>query len=78
MFGGNISIYTELCEDTRQEAFDLMVEQARELGASAIIGMHYDTSDIASGMAEVIAYGTAVVIEPVQVQEKETCQKEIS
>ncbi len=63
IFGGNISIYTELCEQARREAFELMVAHAREIGANAIIGMRYDANEIADGVAEVLAYGTAVVIE---------------
>ncbi len=61
--GGNISIYTELCEKTRKEAFELMIEHAEELGANAIIGMRYDANDVMQGVTEVLAYGTAVVIE---------------
>jgi len=63
LFGGNISIYTELCEHARSEAFDLMVKHAREMGANAIIGMRYDANDVMEGVTEVLAYGTAVVIE---------------
>ncbi len=63
VFGGNISIYTEMCEHARQEAFELMLEHARQLGANAVIGMRYDANDIADGVAEVLAYGTAVIIE---------------
>lgn len=63
LVGGNISIFTELCEQARQEAFDLMVQHADELGANAIIGMHYDATELAPGVSEVLAYGTAVVIE---------------
>jgi uncharacterized protein YbjQ (UPF0145 family) len=63
IFGGNISIYTELCEHARSEAFDLMVQHAREMGANAIIGMRYDANDVMEGVTEVLAYGTAVVIE---------------
>lgn len=62
-FGGNISIYTELCEQARQEAFDLMRRHGAEAGANAIIGMRYDANDVAPGVAEVLAYGTAVVVE---------------
>ncbi len=65
VFGGNISIYTELCEQARQEAFELMMKHAQEIGANAIIGMRYDANEIADGVAEVLAYGTAVVLEPV-------------
>jgi uncharacterized protein YbjQ (UPF0145 family) len=64
IFGGNISIYTELCEQARQEAFDLMLQHAQQIGANAVIGMRYDANEISDGVAEVLAYGTAVVIEP--------------
>jgi uncharacterized protein YbjQ (UPF0145 family) len=63
IFGGNISIYTELCEHARLEAFDLMVQHAQQMGANAIIGMRYDANDVMEGVTEVLAYGTAVVIE---------------
>ncbi|MDR3575325.1 MAG: YbjQ family protein [Anaerolineaceae bacterium] len=63
MFGGNITIYTELCERARGEAFDLMVQHAQAHGANAIIGMRYDANDVMDGITEVLAYGTAVVIE---------------
>ena len=62
--GGNISLYTEMCEAARKEAYNLMVQHAREMGANAIIGMRYDANEIGEGVAEVLAYGTAVVIEP--------------
>ncbi|MEZ5992158.1 MAG: YbjQ family protein [Planctomycetota bacterium] len=62
-FGGNISLYTELCEQARQEAFDLMRQHAFEAGGNAIIGMRYDANDVAAGVTEVLAYGTAVVLE---------------
>jgi len=65
LFGGNITLYTELCERARQEAFDLMREHASAVGANAIISMRYDANDVAPGVTEVLAYGTAVVIEPV-------------
>jgi uncharacterized protein YbjQ (UPF0145 family) len=64
LFGGNISLYTELCEHARQEAFDLMLRHAAEHGANAIIGVRYDANEVAQGITEVLAYGTAVVIEP--------------
>jgi uncharacterized protein YbjQ (UPF0145 family) len=64
LFGGNITLYTALCERARQEAFDLMVEHGAQVGANAIIGMRYDANEIAQGVTEVLAYGTAVVIEP--------------
>jgi len=62
--GGNITIYTELCERARQDAFDLMTQHARELGANAIIGVRYDANEIMAGVTEVLCYGTAVVVEP--------------
>jgi len=64
LFGGNITLYTQLCERAREEAFQLMLEHAAAMGANAIIGMRYDANDVASGVTEVLAYGTAVVIEP--------------
>jgi len=64
LFGGNITLYTGLCERTRSEAFDLMMAHAADLGANAIIGARYDATEIMSGVAEVLAYGTAVVVEP--------------
>ena len=63
LVGGNITLYTSLCEQARQEAYDLMVAHAQELGANAIIGMRYDANEIAAGITEVLAYGTAVVVE---------------
>jgi uncharacterized protein YbjQ (UPF0145 family) len=65
MFGGNISIFTELCEHARMEAFDLMIQHATQMGANAIIGMRYDANDVMDGVTEVLAYGTAVVIEKI-------------
>jgi uncharacterized protein YbjQ (UPF0145 family) len=65
VFGGHITLYTELCEHARTEAFDLMVKHALDLGANAVIGMRYDANDVAEGVAEVLAYGTAVIVEPV-------------
>ena len=65
LFGGNITLYTELCERARQEAFDLMLEHASQMGANAIVAMRYDANDVAAGVTEVLCYGTAVVIEPV-------------
>jgi uncharacterized protein YbjQ (UPF0145 family) len=64
LFGGNISILTSLCEHTRAEAFDLMIQHAAELGANAIICARYDATEIMSGATEVLAYGTAVIVEP--------------
>ncbi|MGH9522134.1 MAG: YbjQ family protein [Terriglobales bacterium] len=64
LVGGNITILTELCEKTRTEAFDLMIQHASELGANAIVGARYDATEIMQGVTEVLAYGTAVVVEP--------------
>lgn len=63
LFGGNITIYTTLCEQTRAETYQLMMKQARMLGANAIIGMRYDATDVMPGLAEVLCYGTAVIVE---------------
>jgi uncharacterized protein YbjQ (UPF0145 family) len=63
LVGGNITVYTELCEHAREEAFDLMTEHARQMGANAVIGMRYDANDVMDGVTEVLAYGTAVIIE---------------
>ncbi|HVX37059.1 MAG TPA: heavy metal-binding domain-containing protein [Hyphomicrobium sp.] len=64
-FGGNISVYTKLAEHARQEAFDLLVEHAQSMGANAVIAMRYDANEIAAAVTEVLAYGSAVVVEPV-------------
>lgn len=64
--GGNITIFTELCEKTREDAFELMVDHAVTRGGNAIIGMRYDATEIMNGVTEVLAYGTAVVVEPAQ------------
>ena len=64
-FGGNISIYQRLCEQTRQEAYDLLVAHAAQMGGNAVIGMRYDANEIAAAVTEVLAYGTAVVVEPI-------------
>jgi uncharacterized protein YbjQ (UPF0145 family) len=61
LLGGNITLLTELCEKTRQEAFALMLEHARELGANAVVGVRYDATEVLSGVTEVLCYGTAVV-----------------
>jgi uncharacterized protein YbjQ (UPF0145 family) len=61
LFGGNISIFTELCENARQEAYELMLQHADEMGANAIVGMRYDANDVMDGVTEVLAYGTAVI-----------------
>jgi uncharacterized protein YbjQ (UPF0145 family) len=65
LFGGNISLYTELCEKAREEAFENMIQHADAIGANAIIAMRYDANDIAAGITEVLAYGTAVYIEKI-------------
>jgi uncharacterized protein YbjQ (UPF0145 family) len=65
LFGGKISIYVELCEKTRAEAFEQMVEHAAERGANAVISMRYDANEVIAGVNEVLAYGTAVVVERV-------------
>ena len=64
LFGGNISIYTNLAEKAREEAFTLMVEHAASAGANAIVAMRYDANEITDGITEVLAYGSAVVVEP--------------
>ena len=64
--GGNITLYTQLCERTRNDAFDLMLQHARELGANAVIGVRYDATEVAQGVTEVLCYGTAVVVMPLE------------
>src|SRR3990172_9436214 len=63
--GGNITIFTELCEHARHEAFIIMLQHAAELGANALVGVRYDATEIYRGVSEVLCYGTAVVVEPV-------------
>ena len=63
LIGGNITLLTNLCEQTREHAFDLMLEHAAELGANAVIGMRYDATEVMQGVTEVLAYGTAVYVE---------------
>jgi uncharacterized protein YbjQ (UPF0145 family) len=63
LFGGNISLYTDLCERARGDAFNLMIQHAGEMGANAIIGVRYDATEIAPGITEVLCYGTAVFVE---------------
>ncbi len=63
MVGGNITAWTNLCEATRRDAFEIMVQHATELGANAIIGARYDATELGSGITEVLAYGTAVIVE---------------
>ena len=64
--GGNITAWTNLCESTRRDAFEIMVQHATELGANAIIGARYDATEVMQGATEVLAYGTAVVVEPLE------------
>lgn len=65
LVGGNISLFTELCEKTRGEAFEIMVDHAQQIGANAIIGVRYDTTEVMDGVTEVLCYGTAVVVEAI-------------
>ena len=62
MIGGNISIYTELCEQARKDAYEIMIQHAAQLGANAIIGVRYDATEITQGVTEVLCYGTAVTV----------------
>src|SRR4051812_37617476 len=64
LVGGNITLYTELCEKARADAYRLMLEHAADAGANALIGVRYDANEVAQGVTEVLAYGTAVVLEP--------------
>ena len=64
LVGGNITLLTNLCEKTRQEAFDLMLQHAAELGANAVVAARYDATEVMQGVTEVLAYGTAVFVEP--------------
>jgi uncharacterized protein YbjQ (UPF0145 family) len=64
LVGGNISLFTDLCEQTREEAFEMMVAHAQERGANAVIGLRYDATEVMQGVSEVLCYGTAVVVEP--------------
>lgn len=63
IFGGNITLYTNLCEQAREDAFNLMLQHAGQLGANAVIGVRYDATEIAQGITEVLCYGTAVFVE---------------
>lgn len=65
LVGGNITIYTELCEKTRKESYDLMVKHAADMGANAILAMRYDANEVMNGVTEVLAYGTAVQVEKI-------------
>ncbi len=63
--GGNITLFTELCEKTRAEAFDIMLAHAEQLHANAVVGVRYDATEVMQGVTEVLCYGTAVIVEPV-------------
>jgi uncharacterized protein YbjQ (UPF0145 family) len=64
LIGGNITLYTDLCEKAREDAYDLLLEHAAGKGANAIVGVRYDATEVSPGITEVLAYGTAVVVEP--------------
>lgn len=64
LVGGNITLFTDLCEKTREEAFAMMVQHARQMGANAVVGVRYDATELMQGVSEVLCYGTAVVVEP--------------
>jgi uncharacterized protein YbjQ (UPF0145 family) len=66
MVGGNITAWSNLCETTRRDAFDIMIQHATELGANAIVGARHDATEVMQGATEVLAYGTAVVVEPLE------------
>jgi uncharacterized protein YbjQ (UPF0145 family) len=65
IIGGKIGAYTEMCEQARRQAYDLLLEHARELGANAVVGVRYDASEVVSSATEVLCYGTAVVVRPI-------------
>jgi uncharacterized protein YbjQ (UPF0145 family) len=65
IFGGKSAIYTELCENAREEALQLMIKHGKEIGANAIVNMRYDANEVMSGLTEVLAYGTAVIVEKI-------------
>lgn len=65
LLGGNITLFEELCEKTREQAFEMMIKHAEELGANAIVGVRYDANEIMDGVSEVLCYGTAVVVEAI-------------
>jgi len=67
LVGGNISLFTNLCEKTREDALEQMLEHARALGANAVIGLRYDATEIMQGVTEVLCYGTAVLVEPIAI-----------
>jgi uncharacterized protein YbjQ (UPF0145 family) len=64
LVGGNITLFTELCERTRAEAFEMMLRHAQEMGANAVIGVRYDATELLQGVTEVLCYGTAVTVQP--------------
>ncbi|MEO8504838.1 MAG: YbjQ family protein [Acidobacteriota bacterium] len=64
LIGGNITLFTELCEKTREEAFELMLQHVQKMGGNAVIGVRYDATEVMDGVTEVLCYGTAVVVEP--------------
>jgi uncharacterized protein YbjQ (UPF0145 family) len=66
LVGGNITLFTQMCERAREDAFRLMLEHAAEHGANALVGVRYDANEVAAGVTEVLAYGTAVVVESVE------------
>jgi uncharacterized protein YbjQ (UPF0145 family) len=66
LIGGNITLLTNLCEKTREEAFDLMLQHAARLGGNAVLSFRYDATEIMQGVTEVLAYGTAVLVEPIK------------
>ncbi len=63
LIGGNITLFTELCEKTREEAFEMMIRHAENMGANAVIGVRYDANEVMNGVTEVLCYGTAVLVE---------------
>jgi uncharacterized protein YbjQ (UPF0145 family) len=69
LVGGNIKLFTELCEKTRDEAFEMMISHAWDLGANAVIGIRYDATELMQGVTEVLCYGTAVIVEPEKIEE---------
>jgi uncharacterized protein YbjQ (UPF0145 family) len=66
LIGGNITIWTQMCEKAREDSYHIMVQHAQELGANAVIGVRYDANEVAAGVTEVLAYGTAVIVDPVR------------
>jgi len=66
IFGGNISLLSDLCEKTRKEAYDMMLQHAADQGANAVVGVRYESTEVMEGVTEVLCYGTAVVVEPIK------------